>query len=83
MGMDAGASRQAVTKGHIESVPVIVPSGPVLTRFDELVRPLFSSANLNNAQSRRLTEARDALLPRLLSGELAVAHAERAVEATA
>lgn len=76
IGMDAGASRQAVTKGHIESVPVIVPSAPVLARFDELVRPLFAAADLNNAQSRRLAETRDALLPRLLSGEVAPGAAE-------
>lgn len=82
MGMDAGASRQAVTKGHIESVPVVVPPEPVLARFDELMRPMFSAVGINNAQSRRLADARDVLLPRLLSGELSVAQAERVAEAT-
>jgi len=36
LGLDADASRQAVTKGHIESVPVLVPSGLVLRRFGEI-----------------------------------------------
>ena len=70
MGLDAGASRQAVTKGHIESVPLIIPPRAVLGMFARLVDPLFSAAGNNRAQSRSVASLRDALLPSLLSGEL-------------
>ncbi len=79
MGIDAGASRQAVTKGHIESVPLVIPGKAVLDIFASLVGPLFGATSNNKAQSRSLASMRDALLPRLISGELRVQDAERFV----
>ncbi len=83
MGMDAGASRQAVTKGHIESVPLVIPSRTVLDIFASLVTPIFGAIGNNNSESRSLTLIRDTLLPKLISGELRVKDAEHFVEAVA
>lgn len=83
LGMDAGASRQAVTKGHIESVPLVVPSAAVLNKFADLTGALFRSIDNNNSLSRTLTSLRDTLLPKLVSGELRVKAAEKMVEAVA
>jgi type I restriction enzyme, S subunit len=83
LGMDAGASRQAVTKAHIESVPLALPPAPLFERFRVLTDPLFRSIGINVGQSRLLAETRDALLPRLLSGELSVRSAKRGLEAQA
>ena len=74
--MDAGASRQAVTKGHIESVPLVIPSKAVLDTFAGLVGPLFGAASNNRSQSRSVASIRDALLPKLISGELCVRQVE-------
>ena len=76
MGMDAGASRQAVTKGHIESVPLVIPPKVVLDIFSSLVGPLFGATRNNISQSRSLASIRDALLPKLISGELRVKQVE-------
>jgi type I restriction enzyme S subunit len=81
MGMDAGASRQAVTKGHIESVPIVVPPTAVLEKFSTVVRPLFSAIGNNNSQFHCLASIRDALLPKLISGALRVKEADRQLEA--
>ncbi len=83
MGMDAGASRQAVTKAHIESVPIVIPSAAVLDKFAEVIREPFAAINNNNSQSQTLTALRDTLLPKLISGELRVKTAEKIVEAVA
>lgn len=83
LGMDAGASRQAVTKGHIESVPIIVPPPEVLHRWRQITAPMFTSADKRRSEARTLAEFRDALLPRLLSGELAVDRAQGFAEASA
>jgi type I restriction enzyme S subunit len=77
MGLDAGASRQAVTKGHIQSVPILRPPDPVLERFRRLTHPLYEGVRNNREQGRSLVALRDTLLPRLLSGELSVGKAER------
>lgn len=80
MGMDAGASRQAVTKAHIESVPLILPPAAVLDKFASLVRAPFSAIDNNNLQSRTIAALRDTLLPKLISGDLRIENVERFLE---
>lgn len=72
MGLNAGASREAVTKGHIESVPILKPSPEILACFDEATSSVFSEIEQLASQSRTLATIRDTLLPKLLSGELPV-----------
>ncbi len=80
MGMDAGGSREAVTKGHIESVPMLLPSRQILSRFENLVQPMFEAIENDLVESRTLADLRDTLLPKLLSGEIRLKQAEKAVE---
>jgi type I restriction enzyme S subunit len=72
IGMSAGATRHAITKGHLESVDVLRPSTTVLAAFEKLTTPWFEQVDANRAQSRTLATLRDTLLPKLLSGELSV-----------
>lgn len=80
LGMDAGASRQAVSKGHIESVPLVLPPAQILHRFQEQTAPIFEAVNNNTSQASVLASVRDTLLPRLLSGELSPRQSERLME---
>jgi type I restriction enzyme S subunit len=73
IGMSAGATRHAITKGHLESTDVLKPSAQVLAAFEKLTSPWFEQIDANRAQSRTLATLRDTLLPKLLSGELSVA----------
>ena len=68
-GMDAGASRQAVTKGHLESVPVVLPQLAVLDTFARLTGPLLDKVSRNMSQARAAASVRDTLLPRLISAQ--------------
>jgi len=45
----------------------------ILEAFHQTCAPLFEQAEANRTQSRTLAPLRDALLPKLLSGELSVA----------
>ncbi len=56
-----------------------LPSNEVAVEFDASVRPLIDRILLNIHQSRTLTELRDTLLPKLLSGELRIRDVERVV----
>jgi len=60
--------------------PQVVPSADALTKFDKIVQGLFARIHCNEEQSHTLTGLRDALLPKLISGELRVTDAERFVE---
>ncbi|WP_395743444.1 restriction endonuclease subunit S [Prosthecobacter sp.] len=70
IGMSAGATRHAITKGHLESMDVLLPPSDVLEAFEKIVTPWFDQIDLNRIQSRTLATLRDTLLPKLLSGEL-------------
>lgn len=51
--------------------------------FEEAAEPHWARIHLSQAEMSTLKQTRDALLPRLLSGELSVAGAERVLEAQA
>ena len=70
IGMSAGATRHAITKGHLESVDMLRPPSAVLAEFEKLTTPWFDQIDANHHQSRTLAALRDTLLPKLLSGEL-------------
>ena len=72
IGMSAGATRHAITKGHLESIDVLKPSTSVLAEFERLSKFWFEQIDENRTQSRTLATLRDTLLPKLLSGELRV-----------
>jgi len=56
---------------------VIRPSEQVLDRFCSTVAPLRLREQVTTAESRALGALRDALLPKLISGELRVKDVER------
>jgi type I restriction enzyme S subunit len=71
------AAGKATTMGHIQrhhlaSATTVVPPDNVLARADRLVQPIMDLIVKNRVQSRTLASIRDALLPRLLSGEVRV-----------
>jgi len=70
LGMNAGASREAITKGHLESVPIVLSLPGVLIAFNKVISSIFDYKDLLAKQARELSTIRDSLLPRLLSGEI-------------
>ena len=75
LGLNAGASREAITKAHIESLVLLTPGPELLSAFQTAISPLFRQVHCLTRQMRALGELRDTLLPKLLSGELLVADA--------
>lgn len=49
--------------------------------FGRIVKPLFTRPSSGASESHALAALRDTLLPKLLSGEIGVKDAERAVQA--
>jgi type I restriction enzyme, S subunit len=78
------ASGKATTMGHIQrhhlsSAMVVVPSDEVIAKMDRSLTPILNKIISNRIQSRTLASIRDALLPRLLSGEIRVKEAEHII----
>ncbi|MEZ4402572.1 MAG: restriction endonuclease subunit S [Kofleriaceae bacterium] len=61
--------------------PVLAPPRAIVETFAQMVAPMGAKLETNQAESRTLAELRDLLLPKLLSGELRIRDAEKAVEA--
>lgn len=67
-----GAAYPAVTARDFESAELLKPSVSVLDDFDRCVTPLLAQQEVLQRHCKSLQQARDALLPRLMSGALAV-----------
>ena len=67
-----GAAYPAVVAGDFERAELLVPSRTLLAFFNDFVEPILSQIHSLRDQNRKLHAARDLLLPRLMSGEIAV-----------
>jgi len=67
----------AINSDMVRGIKVLVPSKEVADAFERTVAPLFVQMKNIQKQSHTLAALRDALLPRLLSGELSVVVAEQ------
>ena len=56
----------------IPSFPMCLPSQEVINAFSEIVNPCIAQIDSLSQQNSNLVEIRDALLPRLISGELEI-----------
>lgn len=68
----SGSTIVNLNKAQFGKIPVTIPSVDVMKSFDEIVAPMFESILSNQEYNIKLAEIREALLPRLMSGELDV-----------
>lgn len=71
-GLAMGAAQPNISQDVIRKLEFIMPSENVLTAFGELVVPVLNQTRVLSMQIARLTEARDSLLPKLMSGQIRV-----------
>jgi type I restriction enzyme, S subunit len=67
-----GAAYPAVTAPTFEKAELVVPGAALLKRFGELATPMLEETHALHMQVRNLRRTRDLLLPRLLSGQIAL-----------
>ncbi len=82
-GIASGSTFAEISKRAFRPVPVVVPSEPILTAYDGLIRPLYDRIVMNTKESETLTETRDLLLPKFMSGEIRLRDAGKMVEVVA
>ena len=80
---NAGSAVPTLNRNHIHGLPQVVPPLKLVERFEIVAGRLFAFRHANSAESRTLAALRDALLPKLLSGEIRVRDAEKLVEEVA
>ncbi|UTW49407.1 restriction endonuclease subunit S [Bacterioplanoides sp. SCSIO 12839] len=67
-----GAVFDTITRETFDTVILVQAKGDVLVKFEEVVKSNLNSIKNNLFESKALEEARDSLLPKLLSGEIAL-----------
>ncbi len=67
-----GAVQPKISQANLRSLPIVVPPMETLNDFNDKVAVLFTQFRVNEEQNKVLTTVRDALLPRLMSGEIDV-----------
>lgn len=83
LAQGTSTSHQRARPGDILAIPLAVPPADFLAALDRQVEPITRMGERLREANRRLAASRDLLLPRLVSGELSVAAAERELEAAA
>lgn len=73
----ARAAEKATTMGHIKrshlkEAKIYLPSEKVLTHATDLIQPLIEKIIILGIENKNLTQLRDTLLPKLLSGEIEI-----------
>jgi type I restriction enzyme S subunit len=68
-----GAAYPAVTATTFEKADLLIPSAPLLKKFDEATIPIAEQIYTLQRQIQNLRRTRDLLLPRLLSGQIHLA----------
>ncbi len=70
--MTGSDGRQRAQVNKIKDYPYLLPSKKVINSFSEIVAPIFEEIYKKNEMNSRLSQARDRLLPKLMSGEVEV-----------
>ncbi len=78
-GGSGGSVFHNLSKSGFEELKVLLVSENLAQRFDEIVEPLIAKILENQQQAQTLTQLRDTLLPRLISGQLRLPEAEALV----
>ena len=61
-----------IGKKDFDAFEILLPSEDVLNQFDEITTPMVEQIVNNRLENKRLSNLRDTLLPKLMSGELNV-----------
>ena len=78
--MSGTSGRQRVSAAALKGFLMAAPPVRLAAHFGEVAGSLFERASRAGRESRTLTALRDALLTKLISGEIRVPAAERALE---
>lgn len=74
-----GSVFSTITRDTLNSVQIVAPPNELIFAFEKIVGSLLQRILLGVQESRTLAALRDALLPKLISGELRIKQAERII----
>jgi type I restriction enzyme S subunit len=76
----SGTTFAEISKAAFRPIPLLVPSEQVARSFSDKAQALYERVVSNMRQSTLLAATRDALLPKLISGEIRIPDAEKMLD---
>ncbi|WP_019410445.1 restriction endonuclease subunit S [Pseudomonas psychrophila] len=70
--ISSDAAVPGLNRAYAHSQPILLPSEDLQARFEDLAAPFFEQIHGLSRYNSQLTQARDLLIPRLMSGQLDV-----------
>lgn len=67
-----GAVFDAIIRDTFKLIPFVVPNTKLIKSFTDFISPVLRQIDILSKENKKLCEARDILLPRLMNGEIAV-----------
>ena len=67
--LNGGSAVPTLNRNDVHSIPAKIPPSNIVKEFDAMANPLFNKIKINGIQISSLTQTRDRLLPKLMSGE--------------
>lgn len=72
VALNAGSAVPSMTTDILNAMELLIPDADTLTKFENVVAPMYLTVQQNTQESSKLAELGDSLLPRLMSGEIDV-----------
>jgi type I restriction enzyme S subunit len=69
---ESGSVFTAINKAAIENLPIFIPPVNIIKKFNTLIQPVDERILNNTKENLFLSQLRDTLLPKLISGEIRV-----------
>lgn len=69
-GIKGGSVQPKFNKTDFKNTSVLLPPDELLSRFANIVAPMFTCIEENRLENQNLSSLRDSLLPKLMSGEI-------------
>lgn len=70
--LNRGSTQPLITQTDLKNIRIIIPPGQELDDFENITSEIMSACYENNNQNKILIQIREALLPKLMSGEIRV-----------
>ena len=72
--LNRGSTQPLITQSDLKKTSIILPTDDILQKFENIVCGLMAVNEQNQVENSHLSELRDALLPKLMNGEIDVSN---------
>ena len=80
ISLNTGSAQPGINQTQLKMLNILKPEKNILIKFDELVTPIIDLIFNNCLASNNLSNLRDTLLPKLISGEIKISDAESFID---